>query len=71
MENFWSVLKRGIKGTYISIDPFHVFRYVAEQSFRFNFRQLPDGERFKAVARSIIGKRLTYDVLTGSQLATT
>lgn len=71
LENFWSVLKRGIKGTYISIDPFHVFRYVAEQSFRFNYRQLTDGERFRSIARDIIGKRLTYKALIGADLATT
>src|SRR6266542_550112 len=71
LENFWSVLKRGIKGTYISIDPFHAFRYVGEQSFRFNLRQLTDGERFKNVARDIVGKRLTYRALIGADLATT
>ncbi len=71
LENFWSVLKRGIKGTYISIDPFHVFRYVAEHSFRFNARQLNDGERFRTIAGEIFGKRLTYKALIGAQLATT
>jgi transposase-like protein len=71
LENFWSVLKRGLKGTYISVDPFHLFRYVAEQSFRFNSRTLTDMERFKSVARQIVGKRLTYVALTGTTLATT
>ena len=68
LENFWSCLKRGIKGTYISIDPFHVFRYVAEQSFRFNVRQQTEPNRFAAVARAIVGKRLTYIELTGADL---
>jgi transposase-like protein len=68
LENFWSCLKRGIKGTYISIDPFHVFRYVAEQSFRFNVRQMTERNRFAAVARAIVGKRLTYTELTGADL---
>src|ERR1035437_2279966 len=68
LENFWSCLKRGIKGTYISIDPFHVFRYVAEQSFRFNVRQQTEPNRFAAVARAIVGKRLTYVELTGADL---
>ncbi|HEY4217637.1 MAG TPA: IS1595 family transposase [Gemmatimonadaceae bacterium] len=71
LENFWSVLKRGLKGTYISVDPFHLFRYVAEQSFRFNLRSLTDAERFKRVAQQIVGKRLTYTALTGAKLATT
>jgi ISXO2-like transposase domain len=68
LENFWSCLKRGIKGTYISIDPFHVFRYVAEQTFRFNIRQETETNRFAAVARAIVGKRLTYVELTGADL---
>ena len=68
LENFWSCLKRGIKGTYISIDPFHVFRYVAEQTFRFNVRQHSEVDRFRAVARAIVGKRLTYTELTGNDL---
>lgn len=35
MENFWSLLKRGLHGTYISVELFHLFRYVDEQAFRF------------------------------------
>ena len=46
LENFWSLLKRSIKGTYVSVEPFHLFRYLDEQSFRFNTRKLSDGMRF-------------------------
>lgn len=65
IENFWSLLKRGLKGTYVSVEPFHLFRYLDEQSFRFNNRKLTDGERFFIVANNIIGRRLTYSELTG------
>jgi transposase-like protein len=66
MENFWSLLKRGIKGTYVSVEPFHLFRYLDEQSFRFNYRKdLNDGDRFDRVVRQIVGKRLTFAELTG------
>lgn len=65
IENFWSLLKRGIKGTYVSVEPFHLFRYLDEQSFRFNHRKLTDGERFSIVAKQVIGQRLTYAELTG------
>ena len=72
IENFWSLLKRTIKGTYVSVEPFHLFRYLDEQSFRFNERKLTDGERFKEVASAIFGKRLSYDQLTGKNaMATT
>jgi transposase-like protein len=71
IENFWSLLKRTIKGTYVSIDPFHVFRYLDEQAFRFNNRRASDGDRFVAVVDSLLGKRLTYRQLTGADLATT
>ena len=47
LENFWSLLKRGINGTYVSVEPFHLFRYLDEQSFRYNNRKLTDGERFE------------------------
>lgn len=68
LENFWSLLKRGLKGTYISVEPFHLFRYLDEQTFRYNFRKLPhDGARFEHVASHIIGKRLTYEELTGKK----
>jgi transposase-like protein len=66
LENFWSLLKRGIKGTYVSVEPFHLFRYLDEQSWRYNNRKLAnDGERFQAALARIAGKRLTHDRLTG------
>jgi transposase-like protein len=66
LENFWSLLKRQLKGTYISVEPFHLFRYLDEQVFRYNFRELAhDGLRFEHVASCIIGKRLTYAEVTG------
>jgi transposase-like protein len=66
MENFWSLLKRGLKGTYISVEPFHLFRYLDEQAFRYNNRKdMDDGDRFSAVVSQIVGKRLTYHHLTG------
>lgn len=65
IENFWSLLKRTLGGTYISVEPFHLFRYLDEQSFRFNHRKLTDGERFEIVSRQVIGRRLTYAALTG------
>jgi transposase-like protein len=65
-ENFWSLLKRGLKGTYVSVEPFHLFRYVDEQAFRFNNRlPMEDSERFSFLVRKAVGKRLTYDELTG------
>src|SRR5277367_500482 len=66
LENFWSLLKRGLKGTYISTEPFHLFRYLDEQVFRYNNRKLAhDGERFHMVMSHIAGRRLTYAQLTG------
>jgi transposase-like protein len=65
MENFWSLLKRGLHGTYISVEPFHLFRYIDEQSFRYNYRSLTDAERFCAVMKQIVGRRVTYKQLTG------
>ena len=50
MENFWSLLKRAIKGTYVSVEPFHLYRYLDEQTFRYNERQCTDAERFQQVA---------------------
>lgn len=67
-ENFWSLLKRAIKGTYVSIEPFHLFRYLDEQSFRFNNRQLTDAERFAIAASTIVGKRVTYKALIGADI---
>jgi transposase-like protein len=65
LENFWSLLKRSISGTYISVEPFHLFRYLDEQSFRYNERKSTDAERFVTAMKQIVGKRLTYDELTG------
>lgn len=68
LENFWSLLKRTIRGTYVSVDPFHVFRYLDEQTFRFNNRGTDDGGRFREVVRAMVGKRLTYAELTGADM---
>ncbi len=65
VENFWSLLKRGLNGTYVSVEPFHLFRYLDEQAYRFNNRKLTDGERFSLAVSGIVGKRLTFDELTG------
>jgi transposase-like protein len=70
IENFWSLLKRTIHGTYVSVEPFHLFRYLDEQAFRFNSRVM-NGERFVVALKGIIGKRLTYIALTGSELPQT
>ncbi len=64
LENFWSLLKRGIKGTYVSVEPFHLFRYLDEQAFRYNERGDKDMGRFQKVLNSVVGKRLTWDILT-------
>ena len=65
LENFWSLVKRGLNGTYVSVEPFHLFRYLDEQAFRYNNRKMEDGERFDIAVRHIVGKRLTWDRLTG------
>ncbi len=65
LENFWSLLKRGIRGTYISVEPFHLFRYLDEQAFRFNERENTDSGRFLKGIIGIIGRRLQYAKLTG------
>ena len=54
------VLKRGLHGTYISVEPFHLFRYIDEQAFRYNNRKMNDAERFAVVMKQVTGKRLTY-----------
>lgn len=69
MENFWSLLKRSIKGTYVSVEPFHLFRYLDEQAFRFNERKGDDLERFLKVAANVAGKRLEYKQLIGEGLS--
>ena len=68
MENFWSLLKRAIKGTYVSVEPFHLFRYLDEQCFRYNERKKNDGERFQEVLESVTGKRLTWNILTAQEV---
>jgi transposase-like protein len=71
LENFWSLLKRGLNGTYVSVEPFHLFRSVDEQAFRYNNRKHNDGEvisdaeRFSTAVSQIVGRRLTYAELTG------
>jgi transposase-like protein len=70
LENFWSLLKRGLKGTYVAVEPFHLFRYLDEQVFRYNNRAkkdhfVGDGDRFQLAMEHIAGKRLTYQELTG------
>ena len=66
MENFWSLLKRGLHGTYVSVEPFHLFRYLDEQMFRFNNRKgMGDAGRFSLAVSRIFGKRLTYAEVTG------
>lgn len=72
LENFWSLLKRGLKGTYVSIEPFHLFRYLDEQVFRYKMRKQPldDAARFEHVLSHVLGKRLTYAEVTGKVGAT-
>ena len=84
MENFWSLLKRGLHGTYVSVEPYPLFRYLDEQSFRYNNRndgkrkdatgrlaKRTDAERVEILAGQMTGKRLTYDKLTGKEGETT
>jgi transposase-like protein len=70
IENFWSLLKRTLRGTYVAVEPFHLSRYVDEQVFRFNNRKdgdrkITDSERFSALMSQVLGHRLTYSDLTG------
>ncbi len=72
IENFWALLKRQLGGTYVSVEPFHLFRYVDEQMFRFNNRggkkkqdRINDGDRFRLLLSQIAGKRLTFAEVTG------
>jgi hypothetical protein len=71
LENFWSLLKRSLKGSYVAVEPFHLFRYIDEQTFRYNNRldasgrKLKDGERFDLALSQIAGKRLTFAEVTG------
>jgi transposase-like protein len=65
MENFWSLLKRGLHGTYVSVQPYHLFRYLDERCFTFNERHTDDLGRFEAVLQAVSGRRLTWAELTG------
>jgi transposase-like protein len=70
LENFWSLMKRSLKGTYVCVEPFHLERYVDEQAFRYNNRAtkdnpMTDADRFQLALTQIVGKRLTYSELTG------
>jgi transposase-like protein len=67
LENFWSLLKRSLHGTYVAVEPLHLFRYIDEQAFRYNNRNMNDIQRFVCAMRHIVGRRLTYKQLTGKQ----
>lgn len=67
LENFWSLLKRALKGTYVSVEPFHLFRYLDEQMYRFNNRKVDDFNRFALAAASIVDRRLMWKQLTGQE----
>jgi len=65
LENFWALLKRSLKGTYVACEPFHLDRYVTEQVFRYNNRKMTDADRFDLAVKGMVGKRLTYAEVTG------
>jgi hypothetical protein len=65
LENYWSLLKRTIGGTYVSVEPFHLFRYLDEQAFRFNERGGKDADRFDQLLKQVTGRRVMFDQLTG------
>lgn len=67
LENFWCLLKRTLKGTYVAVEPFHLFRYLDEQTYRFNERKNETGDqgRFMQAAKTATGRRLTWRKLTG------
>jgi transposase-like protein len=67
VENFWSLVKRSLHGTYISVEAFHLFRYLDERVFTFNLRERSDFGRFEAVLRAIAGRRLTFAEVTGQR----
>jgi transposase-like protein len=67
IENFWSLLKRGLHGTYVSVEPFHLFRYLDERLFTYNLRDRSDYGRFEAVVRAAAGRRLTFAEATGAR----
>ncbi len=68
IENFWGLLKRSVKGTYVSVDPEHLTRYVDEQAFRFNNRKGKDGNRFQKAVKGVSGRKVTYKELTEGQV---
>ncbi len=73
IENFWSLLKRTLRGTYVAVEPFHLDRYLDEQVFRFENRAtkdnpLTDSDRFAFLMAKVAGKRLTYAQLTGKEV---
>jgi transposase-like protein len=71
LENFWSLVKRGLHGTYVSVEPFHLFRYLDEAKYHYYNRKDGEGERisdfgrFKSACSQIVGKRVTWNQLTG------
>jgi hypothetical protein len=69
LENFWSLLKRTIRGTYICPSPVHLDRYLDEQTMRFNEREGTDGDRFADTMKRVTGRRVTYAELTGKAMA--
>jgi hypothetical protein len=76
IENFWALLKRGLRETYVAVEPFHLDLYIDEQIFRFNNRgdkgnPVNDGDRFELLLSQVAGKRLTYSALTGKESETT
>jgi transposase-like protein len=66
IENFWSLLKRMLRGTYVAVSPWHLFRYLDEEAYRFNWRKQNDGERFAEVMGRVVGKRIQYKELIGA-----
>ena len=66
LENYWALLKRALRGTYVAVEPFHLFRYLDEQAFRFNNRAATDADRFNEVVGAVVGRRLTYEQLIGT-----
>jgi transposase-like protein len=76
LENFWSLLKRNLRGTYVAVEPFHLDAYLDEQVFRYNNRgskeeSMNDYDRFDLALRNVVGKRITYKELTGKEGGTT
>jgi transposase-like protein len=67
LENFWALLKRGLHGTYVSVEPFHLFRYIDERAFTYNMRELTDLGRFSNVLAAVAGRRITYAELIGQR----